>query len=266
MAFSLRDHVKALLGVVLGLATILGAIAVVVPGIRDAMQRSGVAGWMAALLFCALWLAGLIVADARHASAEGKLRDLTSAIAEDKQSHMREMQDLRAAQAKEREEIGATKDAEIADLRARLSPTERDVDQFQELLELLPSDRGAMGWLEFRFNAKQWTAEDFEGLAEVQGAWRNRFFDDGDVQQAWARLRDAISDLTGWMAVNASPDPELNKYQPPEASTIYSVADGDERVGGWPAFDRLRDEGMNLASEVLDARGQFERVGRRRGL
>ena len=111
-----------------------------------------------------------------------------------------------------------------------------------------------MGWLEYRFNAKQWTSEDFEALAEIQGDWRHRYFDDTETQASWERLLSSVEDLTGWMAVNASPDTELNRYQPAGSPTIYTVADGDERQGGW------------AACEVLDARQEFERIGRQRGL
>jgi hypothetical protein len=125
------------------------------------------------------------------------------------------------------------------------------------------------GWLialaNYAFNARQWSSEDSHPLFRFESQWRERFFDDPVVQAEFERFFAAVSGLTRWMAINGSPDPYQNKYRDGQA-TIYSIADGNERQGGWPQMDAVRDEALNFVQQIFDLRRPLEEVGRRRGL
>jgi hypothetical protein len=158
------------------------------------------------------------------------------------------------------------RDAAIADLTARLNPTLRDRNQYEWIDRLAALDSDVIRWLTDGFNGKSWTKADTENLDSLVYDRREMFFDDPEVDESFKAFRAAILKFETWMIQHGGIDKEFNPDLSNGAPTVYSVRDGDTRAGGWKEFDKIRDEGLACASEIVIKRRLFERVARQRGL
>lgn len=236
----LRTHGGLATTIVVVLATLVGGVAVLVPNLRELILGHPGYGWSLALIGIAMASHLWIIWD-------------------------RAVDSHRIERLHHQEEV-RTKDNVIADLERRLHPTQRDRDLFTEVLGLLPWETGTMVWLDGVFSAKKWSDQDSRVLYGFDGHWRERFMDDPLAQEAFESLMAAIRDLTQWMAGEGSPDDNYNRNRTSDQPWTYSIADGDERSGGWREFDRVREDGIRLARRVIEERRHFEVVGRQRGL
>ncbi len=143
-------------------------------------------------------------------------------------------------------------------------PTQRDLRQFQEILDLWPFDSGMYPWINGAFNAHTWSKRDSDPLINFVHKWKGSFFDDEVVETAFASFFGSVQDLTHWMAQNGGVDSD--RTQNDWGDPVYSVVDGDGRKGGWSAYDKLRNEAGEICLRVLEARQALERVGRAQGL
>lgn len=151
------------------------------------------------------------------------------------------------------------------DLEARLHPTARDKQQFADLIAAWGPRERLMAWLNFTFNARTWTRADATPFYEWVGAWEDRFFDDEEFQAAFEIFLGHVVALRNWMSLNAAVDNERSRGLTGD-NLVYSVADGDEREGGWSAFNRLREEAMAHVQAIFELEPGLEKLGRRRGL
>lgn len=157
----------------------------------------------------------------------------------------------------------ADREAQLAQARqklaARPAPTVRDKEQFDALLHYWDWDSGPLAWLSNGFNAKLWQDSDAIPIFQFVDRWRERYFDDADVQGAYSTFFKAVDELADWMAGESFPGSNVEQQV---------VPDGNERRdrGGWPAFDAVRKAGLHAAREVSNTRRTLEQVGRARGL
>jgi hypothetical protein len=157
----------------------------------------------------------------------------------------------------DREALAAERD----DLRSRLHPTPHDLDFFEKVIRYFPWDQGVMGWLDAAFTGKIWRRSNSEPLYLFNDGWTHTFFDDETVQQAYEQFREATHALGNWLATEGAPNDSLGGEE-----TVYTILEAERRSGGWPDFSATRNEGLELARDVLSQRREFERVGRQRGL
>jgi hypothetical protein len=254
----LRTHgglATAILGVI---ATLLGGVAVLVPDLRGWFQAHPGTGWLISLIGVTLAIHLWITWDRAVEATKRAERDAAANLGAERSKH--------ADQLTAKNQLVASKDAQIADLERRLHPISRDKALFNEVLEVLPWDHGTMVWLKTAFTAKRWTDHDTDTLFQFDVSWRERFMDDPEADEAFAALRSAIHDLTQWMAGEGAPDDYANRNRPADQPWVYSIADGSERPGGWTEFDKVRAAALALAQEVIIQRRNFEAVGRQRGL
>jgi hypothetical protein len=162
-----------------------------------------------------------------------------------------------------RAEIAALQE-EKCELGRRLHPTKRDVELFAEVLEALPWNKGFIAFLDGSFNAKRWTGKNVHGFYKIHDGWHERYFDDPNVQAAFSAFKKRCDDLVMWLVGKGSVHPGSELL--PDGDSMYSIADGSELAGGWPAFDEERERGLEAARRLVEARRDFEKTGREHGL
>jgi hypothetical protein len=248
MRLWVRRHGGLALGLVLAVATILGAVGWVLPGLRDWLLDHGGWGWTAAVLVAMLAALVWVLGDRALMQSE---QHVDEAKAETDPARSEEVRRLKEA---------------VKDLERRLYPTERDKQQFQELMDAWPWDEGFLPWLNHGFNARRWTSTDTDALFAFVENWRERFFDDPVMPNAYKEFLATLSALTTWMALNGFAETVSASSPDGDRSTIYTVPDGNERPGGWPEFTALRDEALALATRIFELRRPLEETGRARGL
>ncbi|MEU9780911.1 hypothetical protein AB0H92_08080 [Streptomyces phaeochromogenes] len=221
-----RKH-AVIAGALLGLVSaVTGIVGWAIPESRDWLARNPGLGWTLAIFFVTATIWAVIWGD-------GAAQE----------------QSARADVLRE----------EVAELKSRLNPTERDKRKFQELIDVWAPTGEAVGYLSI-FNGSQWQGRHVEPLYEFCSQWREVFFDNPDFQPIYAELFVACRELQEWMSGNGAPTRgEADNF-------IYTIADGSEREGGWPEFDRVREEGLSLLGRVMELRKEIEREGRMRGL
>lgn len=217
------------------------------PDARSWALKHGGIGWGIAILCLATtaWavVAAINAADRLHQEADRRSEILAQTAASHEEAERRLLK-------------------QIADLERRLHPTRRDLDQFAEVLTLLPFNAGPLAFLDLGFNAKSWRGKQAEPLYDFAMRWESRFFDDEVVQLAFEALYRPIAELVHWMSANAAPVGR----QLEDGDFTYAIAGGHEHVGGWEAVDRIRDEALDYVRDIFEQRQIFERVGRERGL
>lgn len=166
-------------------------------------------------------------------------------------------------QLKETNEELRKERARINDLEARLYPTTRDKEAFSKIVEIFNWKSGLLPYLSESFSGKQWRENDVNSLYEFTSDWREHFFDDKEAQEAFIDLWERAYDLTIWMSSEGAPD---RRPQPSTDNYLYTIADPEERAGGYSAFDKARKEGLKLVELLARSRRKFERIGRMRGL
>jgi hypothetical protein len=238
----LRRHAGIAIAVILGFSTLVGGVGWAWPEARSLLTQYPGWGWTLAVIFAAL-AAFIAVTDDKNL---GRAREES---ADQRTVHETEI---------------ARRDADIAELTARLNPTQRDKDQFGELLRLWPWDDGPIPWLNHAFNAHRWEGKSAEPLLQFVGSWEEKFFDDSIMQKAFQEFYCECAALVAWMSTNAAPDSQYKRTV--AEGFVYSIADGNERSGGWPEMDRARDEALAHVRRIFELRRPLEETGRRRGL
>ncbi|MBB6475322.1 hypothetical protein [Sphaerisporangium rubeum] len=216
--------------------------------------------WVKQNPFVLFWVtAGLIVVFAVFANrAAARLRKCEgNRIAE-----LQKRDDEHASALRTRDEQLDGLKVEIQNLERRLHPTLRDKDTFAELLKLFPWEKGAMMFLEHGFNAKKWRGVRVDDLYGFTDGWRERFFDDMEVQDVFIEFRSCCENLTVWLGANGFACSDAL----PNGDYVYEIVPASERQGGWAEYDAVRDEGLEAARNMLEVRRKIERVGRARGL
>ncbi len=250
-----RTHVGLFGLVITTIAGSIGIAAALNPALNEWMRSHPLVGWVWAIVATALTIDLWVLWD-RAMEAAGSSQSHLESEARDKldqatQNHQQEISD---------------RDATIANLTARLNPTLRDRNQYKWIDRLAPLDSGAIRWLTDGFNAKSWTKADTETLDSLFYDRREMFFDDQEVDESFKALRAAIHKFETWMMQHGGIDQEFNPDLPNGAPAVYTVRDGATRAGGWNEFDKIRDEGLACASDIVTNRRFFERVARQRGL
>ncbi|GAA1910637.1 hypothetical protein GCM10009737_10090 [Nocardioides lentus] len=252
MRGQIRRHIYVTTAIVLGIATIVGGFGWWWPDSRDWLSSHAGTGWLVALIACVLAVETWIVSDRDVAALEDVRDGLQADLKDEREAHSNEL---------------VVKDREIADLTARLYPSERDVLQFKRVEEWLPWERGTMTWLEAAFTGDRWTDKQSDPLYRLEGHWREWFFNDPLANEAFGRLRSAVDKLTDWMAGNGSADTSDRDADPEAGKSFrYTIAQPHEREGGYPAYDAARKEARRLARIVIEERREFEKVARSRGM
>ncbi|MEU5999632.1 hypothetical protein ABZ837_17595 [Streptomyces sp. NPDC047197] len=163
--------------------------------------------------------------------------------------------------------IAQERNREVGELQERLShlevraaaPTERDVRKFEELIDLWSLNGPILRKLEL-FSGRRWEGRFTDPFYEFCRQWAEVFFDNADFEAKYVEFFAACKGLEEWMSGNGAPT------SGDSSNFIYTIADGDEREGGWPEFDRVRNEGLELLDRVLELRKEVERSGRQLGL
>ncbi|NUW40193.1 hypothetical protein [Nonomuraea rhodomycinica] len=244
------------------------------------ITAEGVRGWVQRnpiVVLCVVigLIAVLILLMGRLAKIVKQLRVDVVALLEEKTDLERVMReeraDLERALQAEKEDLERHLRAEIASLQGemselerRLHPTKRDVELFAEVLDALPWGKGFIAFLEGSFNAKRWIGKNVRDFYKVHDEWRERYFDDPTMEAAFSAFQQRCNDLVIWLVSKGSVHPGSEPL--PDGDSVYSIADGNELAGGWPAFDEERERGLEAARRLIEARRDFEKVGRERGL
>ena len=224
-------HIRIAYAVLAAVATVVTIVGWAVPSARAWMGRNPGPGWTLAVIF-AVVSAWIFIARADTIARE---RD---------RAYTAEMS-LQAART-ELEKAPAT---------------DRDRAQFAELLQDWPWDTGFLVYFDVRFNAKRWKGSELDPFFEWVTRWEERFFDDETVQAAYEKFFDRCQKLAQWIIRQGGPDSSSAI-----GSDIYSIIDGDHRAGGWPEFDKVRQEAFEYIQDIFNNRKALERVGRKRGL
>lgn len=149
--------------------------------------------------------------------------------------------------------------SEITRLESRSNPTERDVRKFQELIDLWSLNGPIVRRLEI-FNGRRWEGRQVDPFYDFCEQWSEVFFDNVDFEAEYTKFFAACKEFEGWMSGNGAPTGGES------SNFIYTIADASEREGGWPEFDQVRGEGIELLRKVLEFRKEVERSGRLQGL
>ncbi|MCX5061397.1 hypothetical protein OOK12_31040 [Streptomyces sp. NBC_00452] len=221
-----RKH-AVIAGALLGfVSAVTGIVGWVIPESRDWLARNPGLGWTLAISFATTTIWAIIWSDG---------------VAQEQSARADTLRD------------------EVAELKSRLYPTERDKRKFQELIDVWAPTSVTVGYLSI-FNGKQWQERHVAPLYDFCSQWREVFFDDPEFQLVYAELFAACEELQDWMSGNGAPT------RGEADNPIYTIADGSEREAGWPEFDQVREEGLSLLGRVMELRREIEREGRIRGL
>lgn len=141
-------------------------------------------------------------------------------------------------------------------------PTRRDADAFSSILEELPMGTGLMGTLAVVFVGKDWEKDDVVAARQFVSRWREHFFDDGVVDHSFRDLWKTCDDLLAWMGR------EGERFGPAEDGKfqMYRTITATYRSGGYEEYSTVVEQGGELGDKLLEARRNFERSGRGRGL
>lgn len=269
-------QLKAIWLNLLAVATLAGGVVLFfVDPVRSWTGNHGRAGWAVASVLIAVVLALLdlwLGERALRKYNEGLLATRTAErdtalsaereLADESESLKRQL----ARQIAVRETVEDT----LAELRRQ--PTGRDKAMFEAVIDAFPREGVLYTWLDALFSAKSWRAGDLSLLYDVQTAISNhRMVDDAELADPLDRLEAAIRELLTWMALNGDGNDDVNATKTAtDATWTYRAYDGEDfrrmGTGGWPEADEARDAGIACAKRVLDAREEFERIGRARHL
>jgi hypothetical protein len=238
----LRRHFGIAIAVILAFSTLVGGVGWAWPEARSLLAKHPGWGWSCAVIFAAL-AAFIALTDDKNL---GRARE---EIGDQRKVHESEI---------------ARRDAEIAELTTRLNPTPRDKELFEELLRRWPWEEGLIPWLNYAFNARSWEGKDADPLFQFVASWEEKFFDDQIMQKAFQEFYNECAALATWMSSNAAPDSQYKRTV--QEGFRYSIANGNERDGGWPEMDRLRDVAVEHVRRIFVLRRPLEETGRRRGL
>lgn len=237
----------AVFGVLSAVVTVLGWA---IPDLRDWLGRHAGLGWT--LLGVSVVLGATAYLWTDHLLAEyeaGRTRERTT------------VEDGNAAAMATKEQQLAALEAERDDLKARLYPSDHDQELFDAVIKQLPRESGTVPWLEETFNGKMWHRSQSGAIYSFNHYWGQRYFDDPQTNEAFRRLSLALGDFGNWLALEGG-DEDMSDPDDPR----MRILDGNHRLGGWPAFDEARRQAERLAKNVIQARTDFERIGRSRGL
>lgn len=209
------------------ISAITGLISWAVPDSRDWLGRNPGLGWTLAISFSTTTLWSLIRLDG-------------------------------ILQEKNREVLGLQERVSYLEARGA-APTERDVRRFEELINLWAINGPIVRKLEL-FSGRRWEGRHTDPFYEFCAQWSEVFFDNADFESKYVEFFEACKRLEVWMSGNGAPT------SGDSSNFIYTIADGNEREGGWPEFDRIRNEGLELLGRVLELRKEIERSGRKLGL
>lgn len=255
---------KSILSAVLGICTLIGGLAVVMPDLRHWFQTNALIAWLLSLvlvLVVALLVSTLDRVKTARTTAAGELKAANHKLEQAQAALHATSRDL-STTANELETIRR----ELMDAQSKVSgPSEHDRTQAREILEHLPWGTGTLVWLTGS-SMKQWDDEQSKVLYKLDRTWEEWFFDAPGLQTVFVDLRAALSQLLTWMGgygfamTTSSELKSLNRTK--EDPTLYRLASGAELDGGWESFDAIREEGLRLADNFVARRRDFEHAAR----
>lgn len=163
------------------------------------------------------------------------------------------------------------KKEEVRSLRSHLSRLEDDLKEvdsrdrrnFESLLDELSFESGPIRFLNRDFLVTSWKRRDIFLISRFVDSKEELIFDNGEVHDAFQDLLSKMREFLGWSSVNCEVHP-LTDLSGDLLETEYRIY--FDRPGGYREYDQVVADGERLASEVIECRRSFEKVGRNSGL
>lgn len=276
MAKILPKVLDVAIALIVGASVLLGAVSAIFGSLKYWPRDNPIWAWLVITVlglctgtFYLLWRSAMKNLEREEGESAEKGREIER-LGGDLAGNEGAMITLTREVEKLRRELTEEK-SKTADLEARLSPSQRDRELFESILAALDWQHNPIAMLE-RFNGT-WRRSEAEALFECSEVWRTSLVDDEHLRPAFDRLRDAVDDMTSWMVREADGVDELNRnldsplwlYRvPPPPSKVRTKSGSDSEE--WQRYRQVIAEGEGLAREVLEARREFEKAGRARGL
>ncbi|GGQ25223.1 hypothetical protein GCM10010140_64420 [Streptosporangium pseudovulgare] len=132
-------------------------------------------------------------------------------------------------------------------------------------MDYFPWTSGLMVYLKVAFHGTIWRLSETEELYSFLRDWRERYFDNEAVQEAYAELWQCCQALADWLGEHGGLS-DLPDDQESDDSVYKILGRADRGDDGWKEYDQVRNQGMDLADAVRASRRKVEKVGRARGL
>ena len=140
-------------------------------------------------------------------------------------------------------------------------PSEYDQKLFEELLRLFPLDEGTMGWLDIGFFGLSWKTSQTYPIFDFEAVYEKKYFDNQYVNEALTELRNACGLLGSWLVDEQGEEVPLE-----DRDYLYRVKTAKVRRSTQEEYVEAVREGERLGHDVVRARIELEKVGRREGL
>ena len=170
-----------------------------------------------------------------------------------------------------------TKDDTIAELKVELKstkeglafakevPTERDRDLAKTVMALWEPNGNFFIYLTTRFTAKIWQEDEVEPLYDFVSRYKNHFFDDDIVNEAFIALHKAASELEDWLSAEGAATNEYNQHPVKGQPFVYTIREIGVFLSA-EKYDEMRKEGLRLARSAISASREFTVVARKQKL
>lgn len=257
-----REHTRWVWGTFVGVATTCSLLVIFIPQLPEALASLWFAAWIYFPISVGIIIRLVQINDKYHvrlgesADRNAESKDRERASKSELELEQARSEKLSTEHFKLQTELSEAQDR-IADLE-KPKVTERDRRLFGRVIEEWPWNGGTLWWLENVFNAKSWSSSTASQVVLFADIEREAFFDNPTVNASFQKFKLACDTLSTWLTLESFPHPQN--------WDIQEVPDGNNRAGGWPEFDALRYRGKGLAYAVVDARREFEQVGRSQGL
>lgn len=257
-----REHARWVWGTFLGVSAICTVLVIFVPQLPRTLASFWFVAWISVPLAVGFLIRLMQVNDRQHILLLEKSTEIETLKDDSRNSQtaLNEERERSIALSTDRENL--LSELEVA--RARISsletpaPTDRDRRLFKRLIEEWPWNGGTLWWLENAFNAKTWSSSTASQVVVFADVERETFFDNPVVDASFQDFKKACDALSRWLT--------FESYPHPANWDLQQVPDGSDRAGGWPEFQALRDQGMQLSNSVIEARRELEHMGRSHGL